>query len=187
MTTVIVVLALALTPTHQGQVAWTIDGTDQPAISMNHLVRDPAEVDYWSDTALALTFDGPPPEPEPTPPPPEPEAEEEPPPPPRKAPPPPRNSYPPLTWEGLQAMKMCESTNNYQINTGNGFHGAVQWIQGTWNSAAARAGYGDWAGVPVEQVPADVQDAVSYFWWGASNPAQQWPVCHKRALAAMGY
>ena len=97
-----------------------------------------------------------------------------------------RSGYPALTPAGLSAMKMCESTNNYQIDTGNSFLGAVQWLQSTWNAAAARAGYHDWVGVYVPHVPPEIQDAVTYSWWSASNPSTQWPVCHRRALTAMG-
>lgn len=99
------------------------------------------------------------------------------------------SGYPALTPSGLAAMIQCESggSGRYQTNTGNSFHGAVQWLPSTWASAATRAGFGQWAYVPVEQIPADVQDSVTYFWWSVSNPAGQWPVCHRSALRAMGY
>ena len=31
-------------------------------------------------------------------------------------------------------LRMCESTNRYDINTGNGYYGAYQFDQSTWDS-----------------------------------------------------
>lgn len=116
-------------------------------------------------------------EPEPAPEPePEPPQEEEPP------PPPPRLSWPSPTL--LYALRMCESTNNYQINNGNGFRGAYQFVQATWNSVVQRMGRDDLYGVPVNQVaPAD-QDAVTVWWWNHGSPHDEWPVCSYRAERA---
>jgi hypothetical protein len=90
-----------------------------------------------------------------------------------------------LTPVGLHALAECESGNNHAINTGNGYYGAVQWVRSTWRAAADRAGYPDWAGVRPDLVPADIQDAVTVAHWRSSNPATQWPVCHRSAVAAM--
>jgi uncharacterized protein YabE (DUF348 family) len=38
----------------------------------------------------------------------------------------------------LQELRMCESGGNYQINTGNGFYGAYQFMASTWDRIAAR-------------------------------------------------
>lgn len=38
------------------------------------------------------------------------------------------------------AVRMCESTNNYKINTGNGYYGAYQFDLATWRSVGG-AGY----------------------------------------------
>lgn len=85
-----------------------------------------------------------------------------------------------ISDEGLYRLRMCESTDNYAVNTGNGFVGAYQFIQATWNAAAARLGRYDLVGVPVYLVsPAD-QDEVTAYWWTVSDPYQQWPVCSRR-------
>ena len=39
--------------------------------------------------------------------------------------------WPLLTDVGLQELARCESGNRHDINTGNGFYGAVQWLPAT--------------------------------------------------------
>lgn len=90
-----------------------------------------------------------------------------------------------LTGEGLAALIHCESTTRHDINTGNGYYGAAQWIQPTWDTAASSAGFTDWIGVRPDLVPAEVQDAVTIFWWSAATPSNEWPVCYRYALDAM--
>lgn len=100
---------------------------------------------------------------------------------------------PPATWVHgwitdamLWELRQCESTNNYQVNTGNGFFGAVQWLRHTWDSAAAGAGRDDLVGVRPDLVaPAD-QDYVTKYWWSVSDYRGQWPVCGPRAVARAG-
>jgi hypothetical protein len=63
---------------------------------------------------------------------------------------------------------MCESSDNYAINTGNGYYGAYQFSLQTW------AGMG-LAGLPSQASP-QTQDAAAVrlqaeAGWG------QWPVC----------
>ncbi len=59
--------------------------------------------------------------------------------------------------EWLYLLRFCESTNNYSINTGNGFYGAYQFMIPTWNSIASITGRTDLIGVrpdlasPVDQ------------------------------------
>ena len=36
-------------------------------------------------------------------------------------------------------MSNCESTNNWSINTGNGYYGGLQFDISTWNSAGGSA------------------------------------------------
>lgn len=59
----------------------------------------------------------------------------EPPPPPPKPtttiPPPPPDQVNAADWE---AMVACEATGNWAANTGNGFHGGLQFNPGTWSS-----------------------------------------------------
>ena len=57
------------------------------------------------------------------------------------------------TW--LYKLRMCESGGNYQTNTGNGFYGAYQFLQSTWNRIAGRV-RPDLVGVtPSSASPAD--------------------------------
>ena len=45
-------------------------------------------------------------------------------------------------------LRMCESTNRYDINTGNGYYGAYQFDQATWNSVGG-------SGRPDQAAPAE--------------------------------
>lgn len=57
------------------------------------------------------------------------------------------------TW--LYKLRMCESGGNYQTNTGNGFYGAYQFMQSTWNRIAQRV-RPDLVGIlPSQASPAD--------------------------------
>ncbi len=89
-----------------------------------------------------------------------------------------------LTEAGLAALVNCESSGNYEI-VNFPYSGAVQWVASTWRHAARGAGYGEWAGGLAAEAPRGVQDAVTIWWWANSTPSQQWPICHRRALAAM--
>lgn len=197
MTALITVIALALSPQH-GLVEWTPNWTVPPEKSMNVLVPVPHERDIsldtrWTDEVLLLSFEGPPPtttlpEPEPAP-----EPDPEPPPPTTRtvaralaAPSGGGWVHAWITDEILNELGMCESTNNYQVNTGNGFYGRVQWLTHTWNAAAARADRPDLIGVRPDLVaPAD-QDYVTKVWWSLSDYRGQWPVCGPRAVARAG-
>lgn len=59
----------------------------------------------------------------------------------------------------LAALRMCETHGNYQANTGNGFFGAYQFMQTTWDRTAQRMGMSKWAGIGPHQAPPSVQDA----------------------------
>lgn len=81
---------------------------------------------------------------------------------------------------GLYRLRMCESTDRYGINTGNGYYGAYQWLRSTWNAIAQRSGRPDLIGVrPDLAAPAD-QDAMTRYLWTHSDPHTQWPVCSYR-------
>jgi len=41
------------------------------------------------------------------------------------------SAAPDSTWD---AVAQCESTNNWSINTGNGYYGGLQFSQSTWNA-----------------------------------------------------
>jgi hypothetical protein len=68
----------------------------------------------------------------------------------------------------LRAIAACESGGNYSANTGNGFYGAYQFTQATWESVG---GTGNPAAAgPAEQ---DRRAAMLYAQQGSSP----WPVC----------
>lgn len=77
---------------------------------------------------------------------------------------------------GLASIRNCESGGDYGINTGNGYYGAYQFDQRTWDSAATRAGYGEYAGTRPNQAPPGVQDAVAAAHIAAGNRGA-WPNC----------
>ena len=66
------------------------------------------------------------------------------------------------------AFAQCESGGNYSTNTGNGYYGAYQFTQGTWNSL----GY---SGVPSDASPATQDAAAAQL--AARSGFGQWPVC----------
>jgi hypothetical protein len=62
----------------------------------------------------------------------------------------------------------CESGGNYSTDTGNGYYGAYQFDQSTWD-AYAPSGY---AGTNPADAPPSVQDQTA-----ASVPYDAWPSC----------
>ncbi|MCE2531944.1 MAG: transglycosylase family protein [Acidimicrobiia bacterium] len=71
----------------------------------------------------------------------------------------------PTQWE---ALRQCESSGNYLVNTGNGYYGAYQFDQATWESVGG-SGRPHWA-EPV------VQDARARLLF-ARRGWQPWPIC----------
>ena len=71
----------------------------------------------------------------------------------------------PAQWA---ALRHCESTDNYLVNTGNGYYGAYQFDQSTWESVGG-TGRPHWA-APV------VQDARARLLY-ALRGAGPWPIC----------
>ena len=55
------------------------------------------------------------------------------------------------------------------VSPGGTYRGAFQFLASTWRSVAVNAGLGEWADVPVDEVPAWVQDAVARFLWEHSG------------------
>lgn len=79
---------------------------------------------------------------------------------------------------GLYRLRMCESTDNYAVNTGNGFYGGYQFVISTWNGVAARH-RPELVGVrPDRAAPADQDDMVRHLW--AESGRYPWPVCGRR-------
>lgn len=68
----------------------------------------------------------------------------------------------------LARIRACESGGNYATNTGNGFYGAYQFDQQTWNSVGG-------SGSPANASPAE-QDARAAKLY-AQRGASPWPVC----------
>ena len=68
----------------------------------------------------------------------------------------------------LKAIAACESGGNYRTDTGNGFYGAYQFNQGTWESVG---GSGNPADAP--RAEQDKRAAKLY----AREGASPWPVC----------
>ncbi len=68
----------------------------------------------------------------------------------------------------LSAVRACESGGNYSTNTGNGFYGAYQFDQQTWNGL----GY---SGSPSSASPA-TQDAAAQKLY-SQRGTSPWPVC----------
>jgi hypothetical protein len=67
-----------------------------------------------------------------------------------------------------------DTSGGYGAVSGSGtYRGAYQFSSGTWAAAAAGAGYEEYAGVPVDQVPADVQDAAAAHLYSVSG-TQPW-------------
>jgi Transglycosylase-like domain len=68
----------------------------------------------------------------------------------------------------LAAIRSCESGGNYSTNTGNGFYGAYQFTQSTWEGVGG-------SGSPASASPAE-QDRRAAILYSRSG-AGQWPVC----------
>ncbi|GGS21041.1 hypothetical protein GCM10010252_70470 [Streptomyces aureoverticillatus] len=81
------------------------------------------------------------------------------------------------TWNKVAA---CESTNNWSINTGNGFYGGLQFTQSTWEA------YGGTAYAPrADLATKDQQIAVAEKVLDGQGPGA-WPVCSQRAGLTRG-
>lgn len=76
-------------------------------------------------------------------------------------------------------VRMCESTNNYAINTGNGFYGAYQFTISTWNWVAEIIGRADLIGVRPDLASPTDQDAMAdaLAFEVAGGGLGHWPVC----------
>jgi Transglycosylase-like domain len=72
------------------------------------------------------------------------------------------------TWA---ALRECESHNNYEINTGNGYYGAYQFAAGTWK----RLGY---SGLPHRAAPVVQDEAAKRL--QAKSGWGQWPACSRK-------
>jgi LysM repeat protein len=81
------------------------------------------------------------------------------------------------TWNKVAA---CESTNNWNINTGNGYYGGLQFTQSTWEA------YGGTRYAPrADLATKDQQIAVAEKVLDGQGPGA-WPVCSERAGLTRG-
>ena len=76
----------------------------------------------------------------------------------------------PPTPENMEALRWCESSNDYTIDTGNGYYGAYQFSLETWRWL----GYEGW---PSEASP-EVQDQAALDLYDYSN-WDAWPACSR--------
>lgn len=95
----------------------------------------------------------------------------------------PRPVTPPVTvaptGDAFEQLRNCESGGNYAIDTGNGFYGAYQFTQSTWDGAVARAGFPQYSGQSPASAPPAVQDAAARQ-LQAERGWQPWPTCGAR-------
>jgi resuscitation-promoting factor RpfA len=78
----------------------------------------------------------------------------------------------------LASIRQCESGGNYATNTGNGFYGAYQFTQQTWNGL----GY---SGLPSDAPPAVQDQAAAQLL--AQSGTSPWPVCGAGSSGGGGY
>lgn len=76
----------------------------------------------------------------------------------------------PPTVDNLEALRWCESTDDYATDTGNGYYGAYQFSLATWEWL----GYG---GYPSDAAP-EVQDQAVLDLYNYSN-WDSWPSCSR--------
>lgn len=55
------------------------------------------------------------------------------------------------------------------VSSGGTYRGAYQFAQPTWDAAVSGAGHGEYAGVPADQAPAEVQDAAASHLYSVSG------------------
>lgn len=82
------------------------------------------------------------------------------------------------TW--LYKLRMCESGGNYQTNTGNGYYGAYQFSQSTWNRIARQRMGITWE--RADLAPPEVQDQAIIVNTNLSSGglASQNPGCYRK-------
>lgn len=74
-------------------------------------------------------------------------------------------------WDRLA---QCESGGNWQVNTGNGYSGGLQFLPSTWRAAGGT----QYAPLP-HQATREQQIAVASSWLAKTSWAQ-WPACSRR-------
>jgi LysM repeat protein len=82
------------------------------------------------------------------------------------------HAAPTSVWDKVAA---CESTNNWSINTGNGFYGGLQFTQSTW------AGFGGTKYAPRADLATKAEQISVAEKVLATQGPQAWPVCGPKA------
>jgi hypothetical protein len=77
----------------------------------------------------------------------------------------------PPTAENFRKLRVCESSDNYRTNTGNGYYGAYQFDLQTWHGL----GYG---GRPDQAAPATQDQAARRLY--DQRGWQPWPACSQK-------
>jgi hypothetical protein len=77
----------------------------------------------------------------------------------------------PLTDPVWERLRRCESGGRYNINTGNGFYGAYQFVPSTWRGLG-------FPGMP-HQAPPNMQDEAAQKLQARSGWGQ-WPACTRK-------
>lgn len=92
-----------------------------------------------------------------------------------------KSNYSDSLEEWLYALRMCETTNRYDANTGNGFYGAYQFMIPTWDNIARITGRTDLIGVrPDLASPADQDAMVIANTNATAGLSTQHPGCYKK-------
>ncbi len=84
----------------------------------------------------------------------------------------PAEAAPDPVWD---AVAQCESSGNWRINTGNGYYGGLQFVQGTWE------GYGGLRYAPRADLASKEQQIAVAERTLQGQGAGAWPVCGRRA------
>jgi len=63
------------------------------------------------------------------------------------------------------------------VGGGGAYRGAYQFSQGTWDAAVAGAGWAEYAGLPADQAPPEIQDAAAAHLYSVSGNAHWGGLC----------
>lgn len=81
----------------------------------------------------------------------------------------------PALGDAWYQLRMCESGNTYERNSGNGYYGAYQFNISTWRSNAPDG----WQDVRPDQAPPAIQDQAALNLYNARGWSP-WPACSRK-------
>lgn len=81
----------------------------------------------------------------------------------------------PALGDAWYQLRMCESGNTYERNSGNGYYGAYQFNVSTWRSNAPEG----WQDVRPDQTPPAIQDQAALNLYNARGWSP-WPACSRK-------